>query len=63
VVSDRKAEVLETDDEAEDIKKTRSSNAQHWYGDNFLVYGDQVVKNNDTGKRRRVYFINKYTIK
>ena len=47
----------------EDVKKMRYSNSQYWYGDNFLVYGTQVVKNSKTGERRKVFAITKYTIK
>jgi len=47
----------------EDVKKMRYSDSQHWYGDNFLVYGKQVVKNSKTGERRKVFAVTKYTIK
>ena len=63
VTQDKQSEVIETDDETEEVKKSKGSNALHWYDDNFLVFGDHIVKSNDTGKRRRVYYINKYTLK
>lgn len=63
VIQDRTSEIMETDNDDEDVKKMRYSNSQHWYGDNFLVYGTQVVKNAKTGERRKVFAITKYTIK
>ena len=63
VIQDRTSEIIETDNEDEDVKKMRYSNSQHWYGDNFLVYGTQVVKNSKTGERRKVFAVTKYTIK
>ena len=63
VIQDRTSEIIETDNEDEDVKKMRYSNSQYWYGDNFLVYGTQVVKNSKTGERRKVFAVTKYTIK
>ena len=63
VIQDRTSEIIETDNEDEDVKKMRYSNSQYWYGDNFLVYGTQVVKNTKTGERRKVFAVTKYTIK
>ena len=63
VIQDRTSEFIETDNDDEDVKKMRYSDSQHWYGDNFLVYGKQVVKNSKTGERRKVFAVTKYTIK
>lgn len=63
VVKDRTEEVIETDNEDEKVKKGKYANSSHWYGDNFLVYGTHVVKNTQTGDRRKVVYVNKYTIK
>ncbi len=63
VLQERESEMLATDDESDDIKKSRSTNTQHWFGDCFLVYGNQIVKNKQTGERRNVAYINKYVIK
>lgn len=63
VIQDRMSEMIETGNDEEDVKKMRYSNSQYWYGDNFLVYGTQVVKNSKTGERRKVFAITKYTIK
>ena len=63
VIQDRTSEMIETGNDEEDVKKMRYSNSQYWYGDNFLVYGTQVVKNSKTGERRKVFAITKYTIK
>ena len=63
ILQDRKTERLETADADETIKKVSSSNSLHWYDDNFIVYGTQIVKNKETGERRKVFSITKYTIK
>ena len=63
VVQERKSDMIETDNEDEDVKKMKSSGTLHWYDKNFIVYGEQVVKNNQTKERRRVFSITKYTIK
>ena len=63
VIQDRTSEMIETGNDEEDVKKMRYSNSQYWYGDSFLVYGTQVVKNSKTGERRKVFAITKYTIK
>jgi len=63
VTQERKSEMIETDNEDEDVKKMRYSGTLHWYGKNFIVYGRQVIKNHNTGERRKVFSITKYTIK
>uniref|UniRef100_A0AB33JRM5 Uncharacterized protein n=3 Tax=unclassified Prevotella TaxID=2638335 RepID=A0AB33JRM5_9BACT len=63
VIKERTEEVIETDNEDEKVKKGKYSDSSHWYGDNFLVYGTHVVKNTQTGDRRKVVYVNKYTIK
>ena len=62
VVQDKQKEVMETGDEDEDVKKARDTETAYWYGDNFIVHGTQIVKNNATGERRKVIYINKYSI-
>ncbi|MBP3510685.1 MAG: hypothetical protein J6K19_01415 [Prevotella sp.] len=62
-LQERESEMLATDEENEDVKRARSTNTQHWFGDSFLVYGNQIVKNKQTGERRNVAYINKYVIK
>ncbi|MBR6980244.1 MAG: hypothetical protein IKH88_10475 [Prevotella sp.] len=62
VVQDKQKEVMGTGDEDEDVKKAKDTETVYWHGDNFLVHGTQIVKNNATGERRKVIFINKYTI-
>lgn len=63
VTQERKSDMIETDNEDEDVKKMKYSGTLHWYDKNFIVYGEQVVKNNQTKERRRVFSITKYTIK
>jgi len=53
---------LETDSEDEMVKKSNSTNLP-WYDNNFLVYGNQTVINQQTGERRKVFAITKYTLK
>ncbi len=62
VVKERTKEVLDTNDEEDDVKKASSTDIEYWYGNNFMVSGYQVVKNKANGERRRVLYINKYTI-
>lgn len=63
IIKDRSEETLQTGDEAEKVNKSKNADAEFWYGNNFLVFGDQQVKNDTEKKRRQVYFINKLTIK
>ena len=63
IIKDRSEEALETDDKDEKVNKSKSTEAEYWYGDNFIIYGDQQVKNEVENKRRQVYYINKLTIK
>lgn len=62
VLKERTKEVLDTDNEDEDVKKASYTDIEHWYDNNFMVYGYQVVKNKTNGDRRRVFYINKYSI-
>lgn len=63
VLKDRNVEQIDTDKENEKIKRPKPANSQHWFDNHFLVYGTQIVKNTDTGDRRKVVYVNKYTIK
>jgi hypothetical protein len=51
---------IETGGEADKVKSSYS-NMDHWYSKYFLAHGVQVIKNKETGgkKKRKVYFINK----
>lgn len=62
VTQDRTEEMIKTGNDDEDIKKA-FTNSDYWYGKNFLLYGNRVVKNKATNDRRRVFFLNKYTTK
>ena len=61
VTQDRNVEMIKTGNDEEDVKKS-FTNSDYWYGKNFLIYGNQVVKNNVTHDRQRVIYINKYTV-
>jgi len=56
ILKDEKWEVLATGDDSEKAKRT-FSNIDYWYGNYFLAYGNQVVKNGK--EKRKVYFVNK----
>jgi len=57
-VSEIKKELIATGKDTEKTDWT-SSNADYWYGNNFLVYGSQLVKDTVDKSRRRVFFVNK----
>ena len=63
VVKDRNTEILETIGDGESIKRARYTDSMHGYDENFIVHGNQTVKNSKTNERRRVRYISKYTIK
>ncbi|MGD9492042.1 MAG: hypothetical protein AB7V36_01660 [Bacteroidales bacterium] len=56
IISDEKWDFIETGNANEKTKRT-FSNVDHWYGNFFLAYGSQVVKNGK--EKRKVYFVNK----
>lgn len=60
ILKDRAVEVIETDDENEVVKKN-TSNTEFWYDNNFVIFGKQTVSTKSD--RRKVFFVNKYTIK
>lgn len=61
VLQDRTVEVIETDDENEVVKKN-SSKTLFWFDNNFLIFGEQTVTNREKNERRKVVFVNKYTV-
>ena len=63
VVKDRNTEIMDTTGDGESIKRARYTNSMHWYDENFIVHGNQTVKNDKTNERRRVIYISKYSIK
>lgn len=62
VVKDAEVDHLETTDTDEKVRKADSNN-DYWYDNNFVVYGTEIVKNQRTGDRRKVFAITKYTVK
>jgi len=56
LVSDEKWEIMATGNDEDKTKRT-FSNIDYWYGNYFLAYGSQVVKNGK--EKRKVYFVNK----
>lgn len=62
-VLDEKADVkIQTGFADDKVKRTLFSNAQHWYGDYFLVYGYQQIKNSEDQRikrKRAVFYFNK----
>ncbi len=63
IIKDRSEEAMETDVESEKVNKSKNADAEYWFGNNFLIFGDQQVKNDAEKSRREVYFINKLTVK
>lgn len=51
-----RAIAIQTENEVEKIKETAYENADFWYDNHFLVYGEQKVAGE---KNRKVFFINK----
>jgi hypothetical protein len=58
IVKDVKTELIATGKETEKTNWT-TSNAEYWFGNNFLVYGSQRVKDTEDKSRRKVFFVNK----
>lgn len=53
-------DMMKTGNENDEAKMT-SSQISYWYGNYFLAYGSQTIKNDEGGnkKKRKVYFVNK----
>lgn len=62
VIKDKTTEQIETTNEDEKVRRAKPAESQHWFDNNFVVYGVQVVQNTNTKERRKVMYINKYTI-
>lgn len=62
VVKDRNEEALKTDSDDEKVKDNNNVDVEYWYGNHFLIFGDQLVKKESTKERRKVYYINKFTV-
>ena len=61
----KEIEMLETGND-EDVIKRSYANMDYWYGNNFLAYGNQRIKNKEKemfNKKRSVFFINKISYK
>ena len=53
-----------TDHEGDNVRSTGFTNCSYWYGDSYLVYGVQTIKNKadeKVSKKRTIFFINKIT--
>ena len=51
-----------TDHEGDKVRYTGFTNCVYWYGDSYLVYGTQSIKNKEddkVAKKRTIFFINK----
>jgi hypothetical protein len=62
IVKDKSIDVVKTSDENDDIKATYSSNLFWWYGQNYLSFGYQKIKNDEKergDRKRHVFYINK----
>ena len=65
IAKKHEVEMLETGNE-EDVVKRSYANMEYWYGNHFLAFGNQKIKNKEGelfNKKRRVFFINKISYK
>lgn len=63
IVKNEDISFLSTENDSDKIKYTVGSTIKHWYGNKFLNYGFQKIKNEGAKaghKKRKVYFINIY---
>lgn len=58
VEKDQTREMITTGNDSEKTNRT-ISNSDYWFGNNFLVYGSQKVRNTEEKNNRRVFFVNK----
>lgn len=64
VISDFMSDEIESEYDTDKVKRS-FSNISFWYGNYFLAYGTQKIKNKVEGdkRKRKVYFINKIEFK
>lgn len=62
VIQEKEAEIIEAGDENLNVKKMKAPTTSYWYDNNYIVYGQQYVKDKTGGNRRKVFGITKYTI-
>jgi len=61
ISNERSAEIIKVGNDDEKVKSAYS-NIEYWYGNTFVAYGNQLLKNSKESignKKRRVYYINK----
>lgn len=60
ILEDESSEEIDTGMDSDKVKRSYS-NMSYWYGNYFLAYGSQKIKNKTESdkKKRTVYFINK----
>ena len=59
ILTDEMSDEIETGSDSDKTKRA-FSNIAFWYGNYFLAYGSQTIKNKEEEKKKRtVYFINK----
>jgi hypothetical protein len=65
VISERKAELVNTSKSKDEVKYTMYNDLHFWYDNHFITYGFQKIKNEEEDekgkKKRKVYYINKIT--
>jgi hypothetical protein len=61
VLEGKVADPIKTKFQSDVIKNTIASNSklEYWYNDYLYAYGTQVLENQNSGSKRRVFFINK----
>ncbi|HRZ41139.1 MAG TPA: hypothetical protein P5228_00375 [Bacteroidales bacterium] len=60
VIADKESSKIEAFESGDKTKRTESV-IEYWYGDSFLVHGEQKVKSQGS-KKRKVFFINKVSM-
>lgn len=58
VLTDEEWDMMKTGSE-DDKTRWTSSNIDYWYGNYFIAYGSQKIKDKSDKSKRRVYFVNK----
>lgn len=59
---DNTQEIIETTFDSDKVKRSFSS-VEYWYDNYFVAYGFQVIKNSEEKRKKRVFFVNKITLK
>lgn len=62
-IQGKETDMIQTGDDSENVKKMKQSTVLHWWNNNFIVFGRQYIKSKESGDRRKVFGVTKYTLK